>query len=106
MMADTPKVTDISYSKGYRLSHQPNSRKSLAKLNDFRKRVHEVVDLCRGENNEVKGEINQVIGEERKIYDMLNENPNYLRRTVSYQSFPQQNVSYGQGGQGSQQRRE
>jgi hypothetical protein len=73
----------------YRLSQLAPTRQSLAKLNEFRKKVHEVVDLCKGENADVKSDLAQVITEERKIYDMLNENPSLIRRTVSQQSFPQ-----------------
>lgn len=102
MRPHTPIVTAFSMS-GYRLSQQPKRRESLLKLNEFRKRVHEVVDLCKGENNDVKGDLNQVVSEERKIYDMLNQDQSLIRRTVSQQSFPQvaqytqqQTVQYGQ----------
>lgn len=82
------------------------------KLKQFRNRVHEVVDLCRGENTDVKGDLSQVITEERKIYDMLNQDQSLLRRTVSHQSFPQvpqytqqQTVQYGQPSYNQPQRR-
>lgn len=39
----------------------PPKRNGIVKLNEVRKRVHEVIDLCKGENVDVKGEFSQVI---------------------------------------------
>ena len=104
-------IVKVFFIKGYRLSQQPKRRDSLMKLNEFRKTVHEVVNLCKGENNDVKGDLSQVITEERKIYEMLNQDQSLLRRTVSHQSFPpipqysQQTVQYGQPSYNQSQRR-
>ena len=51
--------------------------------------------MCKRENTEMRGEFEQVVGEERQVYNLLVENPAVLRRVASY---PDMSQTQQQGG--------
>ncbi len=55
----------------YRLTEDKGPRQSLEKIRGLRKTIHDVIDLCKGENADIKGEFNNVYGAEKEIYNML-----------------------------------
>lgn len=50
--------------------------------------MSEAIEMCKRESTEVRGEFEQVVGQERHVYNMLVENPGVLQRAVSYPDMP------------------